>query len=134
MCGLQVARDEEGNFQKYQFQFRQNEDGQLEAIPETVQLLPMEEEEEQVVDQPPVLDQLEQQPRGLRIFVQNDNSSEHILPDQCEQLNEGEMGGSEETEIMYPPDADGDDLVEAENMEEETEEIYEGQAVDVKPG
>lgn len=45
LFGIQVAHDEEGNLQKYQFQFRKNEEGQLEAIPETVQLLPMEEEQ-----------------------------------------------------------------------------------------
>lgn len=40
LYGIQLAQDEEGNIQKYQFKFRTTEDGQLEAIPETVELLP----------------------------------------------------------------------------------------------
>nr|XP_023012759.1 uncharacterized protein LOC111502827 [Leptinotarsa decemlineata] len=47
LYGIQLAQDEEGNIQKYQFQFRTNEDGQLEAIPDTIQLLPYETDHNQ---------------------------------------------------------------------------------------
>ncbi|XP_030746929.1 zinc finger and BTB domain-containing protein 11-like [Sitophilus oryzae] len=40
LYGLQLSQDQEGNIQKYQFQFRTNHEGNLEAIPETIQLLP----------------------------------------------------------------------------------------------
>ncbi|CAH1173605.1 unnamed protein product [Phaedon cochleariae] len=39
LYGIQFAQDEDGNMQKYQFQVRTNEEGQFEAIPETIQLL-----------------------------------------------------------------------------------------------
>nr|CAH7768507.1 unnamed protein product [Callosobruchus chinensis] len=45
LFGIQIAQDEEGNLQKYQFQYRATEDGQLEAVPETLTLLPSDDVE-----------------------------------------------------------------------------------------
>ncbi|CAG9859556.1 unnamed protein product [Phyllotreta striolata] len=44
LYGIQFAEDGDGNIHKYQFQFRKTEDGQLEAMAETIQFLPNDEE------------------------------------------------------------------------------------------
>ncbi|CAH1963430.1 unnamed protein product [Acanthoscelides obtectus] len=54
LFGLQLAEDEEGNLQKYQFQYRTTEDGQLEAMPETLTLLPNDDiqQDQEITEQP----------------------------------------------------------------------------------
>ncbi|VEN63791.1 unnamed protein product [Callosobruchus maculatus] len=52
LYGIQIAQDEEGNLQKYQFQYRATEDGQLEAMPETLTLLPSDDMEQGVTEEP----------------------------------------------------------------------------------
>ncbi|KAJ8961493.1 hypothetical protein NQ318_014741 [Aromia moschata] len=47
LFGIQFAQDEEGNLQKYQFKFRTTENGQLEAIPDSIELLANDEAENQ---------------------------------------------------------------------------------------
>ncbi|XP_044261958.1 uncharacterized protein LOC123009601 [Tribolium madens] len=101
LFGIQVAQDEDGNLQKYQFQFRKNEEGQLEAIPESIQLLPMDEIEEQEV--------VEQVEENVHLFLQEENSADHILPDNTLVQEQ------EEESLLYEPN----------EVEEET--------VDIKP-
>jgi hypothetical protein len=119
LYGIQVAQDEDGNYQKYQFQFRKNEEGQLEAIPETIQLLPMEEDvQEGAVDGLEHVNAATEdnasEPHSVHIFVQEDNSGEHILPDNCMEQEQNEE--EDVTTVMY----------ENEEIEEES--------VDIKPG
>ncbi|XP_076251028.1 uncharacterized protein LOC143190550 isoform X2 [Rhynchophorus ferrugineus] len=42
LYGIQMSLDPEGNIQKYQFKLRPTTDGNLEAMPETIELLPPE--------------------------------------------------------------------------------------------
>nr|CAI5845279.1 unnamed protein product [Callosobruchus analis] len=52
LFGIQIAQDEEGNLQKYQFQYRATEDGQLEAMPETLTLLPSDDLDPDTSEEP----------------------------------------------------------------------------------
>jgi hypothetical protein len=98
---------------------RKNEEGQLEAIPETIQLLPMEEDvQEGAVDGLEHVNAATEdnasEPHSVHIFVQEDNSGEHILPDNCMEQEQNEE--EDVTTVMY----------ENEEIEEES--------VDIKPG
>ncbi|XP_028152304.2 uncharacterized protein LOC114345708 [Diabrotica virgifera virgifera] len=51
LYGIQVAQDNDGNVHRYQFQLRKTGDGQLEPMPETVQLLANEEDQQVTEEQ-----------------------------------------------------------------------------------
>ncbi|EEZ97368.1 protein suppressor of hairy wing [Tribolium castaneum] len=112
LFGIQVAQDEEGNLQKYQFQFRKNEEGQLEAIPETIQLLPMEEEQEGG----------EQGEDNVQLFLQEEEHNEHILPDNTlvhEQEDDSMLYENEEPVDIKPA------ILSLQNIKQESQSEYE---------
>ncbi|CAH0553228.1 unnamed protein product [Brassicogethes aeneus] len=105
LYGMQMVQDEHGNIEKYQFKFGTNESGELEAIPDTIQLIPSDDSErrEEVI--------LEEQTEGveqtepeLNIFVENS------------EIN------MQAGEIQSEPEDTFDETVETpHDLEEETE-------------
>ena len=82
---------------------RKNENGHLEAIPETITLIPMEEgtpeEAQEVVEDSEYAAPMEGN-AAVHVSVQEDNSSEHILPNNhVKDYLEEQL--EEETAIMY---------------------------------
>ncbi|KAH1027437.1 hypothetical protein HUJ05_000946, partial [Dendroctonus ponderosae] len=92
LYGIQMTCDETGNIRKYQFKFRATSDGQLEPIPETVTLLP--DEDQLLQSQSGEIEQTDQSQsteRAQEYFLVPGQSdcSEKILTEngQVEELN-----------------------------------------------
>ncbi|XP_017770855.1 PREDICTED: uncharacterized protein LOC108558451 isoform X2 [Nicrophorus vespilloides] len=51
LYGFQLAQDEEGNLQKYQFQVQENSEGQFEPVPGTIEVLPYSSEDVDYVEE-----------------------------------------------------------------------------------
>ncbi|CAH1114192.1 unnamed protein product [Psylliodes chrysocephalus] len=92
--GIQLAEDDEGNIHKYQFQFRKTDDGQLEAMPETVQLLPNEEEQEDDVEstkeltdntENQIIEEIFETPIYLEENIEHVESDTHLLLHESEE-------------------------------------------------
>nr|XP_022908952.1 probable serine/threonine-protein kinase kinX [Onthophagus taurus] len=65
LYGVQFLQDETGILRKYQFKVRQTEDGILEALPDTLQVIPLDDEE---IEQIPEVPETPQNP----IFVKQE--------------------------------------------------------------
>ncbi|XP_018570871.1 uncharacterized protein LOC108910663 [Anoplophora glabripennis] len=103
LYGIQFAQDEEGNMQKYQFKFRTTEEGQLEAIPESIQLLvndiethekdvesgspvqePVNNEEAEMTETQVIYQEETEDIQETPIFEEQEElSEEHIQEEQC---------------------------------------------------
>ncbi|KAJ8965621.1 hypothetical protein NQ314_004013 [Rhamnusium bicolor] len=104
LYGIQFAQDEEGNVQKYQFKFRTTDDGQLEAIPESIQLLPNEEEIHQEVDE------------GNHVFMQ-DSENEEIQVQETHLIFQEESDVQETQIYMQEEEDTSEELVQVEHDE-----------------
>ncbi|KRT80508.1 zinc finger protein [Oryctes borbonicus] len=97
LYGFQLIHDDEGNLQKYQFKVRQNIEGNLEAIPETLQILPVNSfENEEIIREETIerntetfQDVEDEAPhrKANQVLVKE----EHVTEDLSHELNEEEI-------------------------------------------
>ncbi|XP_056630095.1 uncharacterized protein LOC130440788 [Diorhabda sublineata] len=151
--GIQISHDEEGNTHRYQFQFRKTENGQLEAMPETIQLLANEEDTTHEFTEDQVSGDTFEHPVLLQeAFEQTNEDSHHqlIMSEETNDILEnqdsvdGNIYNDEEGDI---PTTDNSIIyIKNENMcdemsyedDEELNEDYESNSneeiIDIKPG
>ncbi|KAG5891583.1 hypothetical protein JTB14_022248 [Gonioctena quinquepunctata] len=159
LYGVQIAQDEEGNYQKYQFQFRTREDGELEAIPDTIQLVPNETEDENEIPETGICHSTDVQDE--QIFQEAEETKlsnvqsqfifqkKEVLAEENNgsrddnQTDNDEIESNENTLLVLiksesdvqEVEKDDEDLTEDNNSTLEQDDNYsEEETIDVKPG
>ncbi|CAG9829496.1 unnamed protein product [Diabrotica balteata] len=112
LYGIQVAQDNDGNVHRYQFQLRKTGDGQLEPMPETVQLLANEEDQQVTEEQQDAseltADQINKEQFEHPVYLQakldetDESSQSHLfISEKSNVKKEGTSFFREDLEVNY---------------------------------
>lgn len=131
LYGLQSTQDEEGNLLKYQYEVLQNEDGQFESIPGTIELVPYDTTPASVIRN---IESLEAQEVGEALSQHDSiaNNNENCDETENDQMNIKQEVEQQVADVYITGDTDVDAKLQFEYQEGQEQEqmVHENETSD----